>query len=43
MIGNTYIHTYIQIYIAPKIMRTNLRRWHRMTIDGKGRLEEIEF
>jgi len=23
--------TYIQIYIAPKIVRTNLRRWHRMT------------
>jgi len=21
-----YIHTYIQIYIAPKIVRTNLRR-----------------
>jgi len=26
-----YIHTYMQIYIAPKIVRTNLRRWHRMT------------
>ena len=25
------IHTYIQIYLAPKIVRTNLRRWHRMT------------
>jgi len=24
-------YTYIQIYIAPKIVRTNLRRWHRMT------------
>jgi len=22
-----YIHTYIQICIAPKIVRTNLRRW----------------
>ena len=22
-----YIHTYTQIYIAPKIVRTNLRRW----------------
>jgi len=25
--GHTYIHTYIQIYIAPKIVRTNLRRY----------------
>jgi len=23
--------TYIQIYIAPKIVRTNVKRWHRMT------------
>ena len=25
---HTYIQTYIQIYIAPKIVRTNLRRWN---------------
>ena len=31
----TYIHTYTQIYIAPKIVRTNLRRWHRMTKIGE--------
>jgi len=37
------IHTYIQSYIAPKIVRTNLRRWHKMTIKGKGRLGEMEF
>ena len=36
------IHTYIQIYIAPKIMRTNLSRWTGW-LDGKGRLEEMEF
>ena len=24
-------YIYIQIYIAPKIVRANLRRWHRMT------------
>jgi len=31
--ASQYIHrpTYIQIYIAPKIVRTNLKRWHRMT------------
>ena len=34
---------YIQIYVAPKIVKKNMRRWHRMTIDGKGRLEEMEF
>jgi len=27
----SYIHTYIQIHIAPKIVRTNLRRWQRRT------------
>ena len=27
----SYIHTYTLIYLAPKIVRTNLRRWHRMT------------
>jgi len=26
-----YTYTYIQIYIVPKIVRTNLRCWHRMT------------
>ena len=26
-----HTHTYTQIYIAPKIVRTNLRRWHRVT------------
>ena len=35
-------HTYVQIYIAPKIVRTNLRDWYRMT-RGKGRLVEMEF
>ena len=25
---HTHIHTYIQIYIAPEIARTDLRRWH---------------
>jgi len=27
----TYLHTCTKIYIAPKIVRTNLKRWHRMT------------
>ena len=27
-----YVGLYIQIYIAPKIVRTNLRRWHRMFV-----------
>jgi len=27
-----YRHTYIQIYIAPKIMRTHLRRWRTFSI-----------
>jgi len=40
---HTYIHTYLHINIAPKIVKKNPRRWHRMTRDGKGRLEEIEF
>ena len=31
ILSTAYIHTYIPIYIAPKIVRTNLRRWHRMT------------
>jgi len=29
--STAYINTYTHIYIAPKIVRTNLRRWHRMT------------
>ena len=37
--ATSYKHTYVQIYTAPKIVRTNLRRWHRIT----GRLEEMEF
>jgi len=40
---HAYIHTYLQINVAPKIVKKNPRRWHRMTRDGKGRLEEIEF
>ena len=46
MAGRAYIHTYTHTYKfidSAKIVRTNLRRWHRMTIDGKGRLEEMEF
>jgi len=35
-----YIHT--NLY-SVKIVRTNLKRWHKMTIDGKGRQEEMEF
>ena len=40
---NTYIHNYIQIYFAPKIVKTNV--WVAGTgwLDGKGRLEEMEF
>jgi len=29
--AHTYIHTYTEIYITLKIVRTNPRRWHRMT------------
>jgi len=29
-----YIHTYILIYIAPKIVKTNLRRWTNDSVTG---------
>ena len=41
-LSNTYIYTYIQIYIAPKSWE---RIWGAGTgwLDDKGRLEEMEF
>ena len=33
LLVSTYMHTYrhILIYIAPKIVKTNLTRWHKIT------------